>query len=83
MTDHQFSPHLPVILSPPLPPGWSVQVEPQLANEEKVLAWLETDLDAQLYFSSGLVVITNKRLLAKEGGKAIWHDWPYRSGLRL
>ncbi|WON74698.1 ABC transporter transmembrane domain-containing protein [Nitrosospira sp. Is2] len=66
-----------------LPVAWAAQVEPRLSPEEKVLAWLETDLDAQLDFSSGLVIVTNKRLLAKTGSDANWQDWPYRRGLRL
>ncbi|HEV7929817.1 MAG TPA: ABC transporter ATP-binding protein [Nitrosospira sp.] len=73
----------PNISVPVLPVAWAGQVELQLSPEEKVLAWLETDLDAQLYFSSGVVVVTNKRLLAKTGSNAEWRDWPYRPGLRL
>lgn len=68
---------------PVLPLAWAAQVESQLSPEEKVLAWLQTDLDAQLYFSSGMVVVTNKRLLAKTGSDAGWRDWAYRPGLRL
>jgi ATP-binding cassette, subfamily B, bacterial len=74
---------LPNISFPVLPSAWAAQVESQLSREEKVLAWLETDLDARLYFSSGLAVVTNKRLLAKTGSDAKWRDWPYRRGLRL
>ena len=65
MTDPDLSVTLPTgvsseISSPVLPLTWAAQVESQLLDEERVLAWLETNLDAQLYFSSGLVVVTNQ-----------------------
>lgn len=69
-----------------LPSAWTAQVESQLFAEEKVLAWLETDLDAQLHFSSGLVVVTNRALLASPGAAqegAAWRRWIYQPGLRL
>jgi len=88
MTDSQLSAlpptsASPAISSPPVPSAWKRQVESQLADGENVLAWLETDLDDRLHFSSGFVVVTTKRLLAREGGSAIWHEWPYRISLRL
>lgn len=69
-----------------LPSAWTAQVESQLFAEEKVLAWLETDLDVQLHFSSGLVVVTNRALLASQGAAqegAVWRRWVYQPGLRL
>ncbi|WP_371130410.1 ABC transporter ATP-binding protein [Nitrosospira multiformis] len=69
-----------------LPSAWAAQVESQLLAEEKVLAWLETDLDTQLHFSSGLVVVTNQALLASPGAAqegAAWRRWVYQPGLRL
>ena len=66
-----------------LPPTWAIQVQSQLANEERVLAWLEIDLNAQLHFASGLVVITNQRLLSRSSTDATWQDWAYRQGLML
>ena len=59
------------------------QIETQLASGEKVLAWLETDLDARLHFSSGLIVVTNHRFLVKMAEDNSWHVWFYRQGLRL
>ncbi len=88
MTDPDLSVTLPTgvspeISSPVLPLTWATQVESQLLDEERVLAWLETNLDAQLYFSSGLVVVTNKRLLGKTGSDVNWQDWAYRPKLLL
>jgi ATP-binding cassette subfamily B protein len=73
----------PNITFPVLPVEWAAQVALQLSPEEKVLAWLKTDLDAELYFSAGMVVVTNKRLLAKTESNDGWLDWAYRRGLRL
>ncbi len=66
-----------------LPDIWRAELEPQLADEEEVLAWLELDLDAQLHFTRGLVVVTNHRLLAKGSEEAAWRDWAYGNGLVL
>ena len=66
-----------------LSPAWATQVESQLVDGEKVLAWLETDLDAQLNFTSGLLVVTNLRLLSRSSTDAPWQDWTYRQGIML
>lgn len=69
-----------------LPSAWVAQVESQLSAEEKILAWLETNLDAQLHFASGLVVVTSRRLLASPGTDqkgAVWRKWTYQPELRL
>ena len=50
-------------VAPALPAAWSAAVESRLSREEKVAAWLETDLNGRLHFDPGLVVVTNKRLL--------------------
>ena len=49
----------------PLPITWQPVVEAHLKTEEKVLAWLEIDLNARLRFAKGLVVLTSQRLLAR------------------
>ena len=67
----------------PLPPAWLTQVEIQLAREEKVLAWLELDLNIQLMFSPGLVVLTNLRLLAKAADEEPWQSYPYCTAMKL
>ena len=50
----------------PLPITWQPVVEAHLKTEEKVLAWLEIDLNARLRFAKGLVVLTSQRLLARQ-----------------
>ncbi|MDP2155015.1 MAG: ABC transporter, partial [Sulfuricella sp.] len=66
-----------------LPDAWRAEVESQLANEEEILAWLEIDLDVRLHFTQGLVVVTDRRLLARGFEETAWRDWTYRKGLVL
>jgi len=59
-----------------------------LAPEENVLASLEVDLDHQLRFRPGRLVLTDKRLLEHVAGAAGvspqgWREWPLREGLSL
>src|SRR5687767_587380 len=74
---------LPDAAAPALPSAWIAAVESRLSQEEKVTAWLETDLNGRLHFDPGLVVVTNKRLLVKAGESATWQEWNYRPGLAL
>ena len=70
--------------SPPaLPAGWSERAQSQLADDEKILAWLEIDLDATLQFTAGMLLVTSERLLAKSSASGNWRSWPYRRGLTL
>ena len=47
----------------------------QLATEENVLCALSVDLDQQLCFAPGLLVLTNRRLLSRQGANG-WSSWP-------
>lgn len=73
--------------APALPATWMAAVESRLSREEKVAAWLETDLNGRLHFDPGLIVVTNKRLLvqaeAGAGAEATLQEWSYRPGLTL
>jgi ATP-binding cassette subfamily B protein len=66
-----------------LPERWTTDVASRLAPDESVLAWLETDLDAHLRFASGIVLLTNRRLLAHGPGEVSWSEWPCGAGLEL
>ena len=66
-----------------LPPHWAAEVGSRLEAGESVQAWLETDLDARLYFAPGLIVLTERRLLARAGGDLNWQSWPLAAGQRL
>ena len=66
-----------------LPDAWKDDAGSRLQGGETALACLELDLDAQLRFGKGIVVVTDRRLLARTGGNTEWQAWPYRQQLRL
>ncbi len=66
-----------------LPAHWLAQVEKNLLTGENVLSSVEVDLDARLRFTKGIIVVTEKRLLARAPGETTWQHWSYRPGLRL
>ncbi|RIX44729.1 MAG: ABC transporter ATP-binding protein [Rhodocyclales bacterium GT-UBC] len=68
---------------PALPDRWAADVEAKLLVGEKTQAWIEIDLDNRLQFSSGLVIVTNQRLLARNPASTDWQEWPLRPELSL
>ncbi|OIQ79348.1 putative ABC transporter ATP-binding protein [mine drainage metagenome] len=66
-----------------LPDPWRHEAELRLRSGENVLAWLEVDLNAQLHFSPGLVIITDQRVLARADAVSAWQDWPYHPGMAM
>ncbi|NMM12192.1 MAG: ATP-binding cassette domain-containing protein [Rhodoferax sp.] len=65
-----------------IPADWRLDVQAQLSTGENVLATLEVDLDTQLRFINGLVLVTNQRLLSR-APDSTWRAWAYRPGLTL
>lgn len=76
-------PALPDLPGTAVPDRWRVEVDARLVAGERVLAWLALDLDARLRFAEGLVVVTDRRLLARAPADAAWHDWPMAPGQEL
>ncbi|WP_217907229.1 ABC transporter ATP-binding protein [Janthinobacterium sp. PC23-8] len=76
---------VPAVTTPAtaLPDHWLAQVEKHLLAGENVLTGVEVDLDARLRFTKGIIVVTEKRLLARTPGQTEWQHWSYRPGLRL
>ncbi|MGK5078332.1 ABC transporter ATP-binding protein [Janthinobacterium sp. HLX7-2] len=66
-----------------LPEHWLAEVESKLSPGENVLSSVEVDLDARLRFTKGIIVVTEKRLLARSPGESTWESWSFRPGLRL
>lgn len=54
---------------------WRDELAGRLHADELVLGWFEPDLDADLRFAEGLVVLTDSRLLAA-GADGAWSSWP-------
>ncbi|HZZ28634.1 MAG TPA: ABC transporter transmembrane domain-containing protein [Pirellulales bacterium] len=71
----------------------------EIPEDETLIGWFETDLDNQLHYASGLVVVTNRRILALaptspvlptthptpklNGHPGMWQNWPLTSDLKL
>ncbi|MES2877980.1 MAG: ABC transporter ATP-binding protein [Pseudomonadota bacterium] len=65
-----------------IPADWHPEVRAQLQTNENVLAVLEVDLSTKLRFTSGLVLVTNQRLLSRSPD-ATWQVWAYQPDLQL
>ncbi|QRX81975.1 ABC transporter ATP-binding protein [Glaciimonas sp. PAMC28666] len=84
MTSEYLSPITPSqSVTQSMPDRWSIEVAAQLAPDEKIAAWLELDIDSTLHFTRGLVVVTDRRVLAKMASDADWTHWSYSAGLSL
>ena len=66
-----------------LPPAWRDEVHALLRGAERPLAGLEIDLDAQLRFRAGRVLVTDQRVLARAAESSTWQEWPLAPGLEL
>jgi ATP-binding cassette subfamily B protein len=66
-----------------VPALWQAELAIVLKEREEIEYCLELDLDARLRFGKGLVVVTDRRVLARAPGEAAWRDWVYRPGLAL
>ncbi len=66
-----------------LPASWQAELAIVLKEREEIEYCLELDLDARLRFGKGLVVATDRRVLARAPGEAVWRDWVYRPGLAM
>ncbi|HYR24896.1 MAG TPA: ABC transporter, partial [Aquabacterium sp.] len=54
-----------------------------LVPGENVLASLTVDLDAQLRFAEGQLVLTDQRILSRAAGQTTWRAWPLSPSLSL
>ncbi|MFS2003886.1 ABC transporter ATP-binding protein [Duganella sp. CT11-25] len=66
-----------------LPERWRSEIQAQLSQGENVVSALEVDLDQQLRFSKGIILVTEGRLLARAPGESHWHAWPFAKDLTL
>ncbi|MBZ2209845.1 cyanophycin metabolism-associated ABC transporter [Massilia soli] len=82
-TEQQIPPAFLVPAPIFIPDAWQSEVEKKLSSGENALSALEVDLDTRLRFGRGLVVVTNRRLLARAAGETSWNEWQFRDGLSL
>ncbi len=66
-----------------LPDKWRSEIVAVLGEGESVISCLELDLNLQLRFDQGLVVLTDRKLLARAAGDTTWQQWEFRPGLQL
>ncbi|MBU1237410.1 MAG: ABC transporter ATP-binding protein/permease [Gammaproteobacteria bacterium] len=66
-----------------LPEMWRIATADFLDADEQVAAWLEPDLDGKLRFARGLIVVTDRRIVARAADGAAWQSWDIRPGLIL
>ena len=66
-----------------LPAQWRDKVRADIVGQERVVAWLATDLDARLHFANGLVVLTDQALLAWMPDEQSPARYAIRDGLEL
>ncbi len=66
-----------------LPAAWHAALAPRLAAGERVLAVLETDLDARLRFRPGVVAVTDRQVLALSPDDDNPDAWPRTPTLAL
>jgi ATP-binding cassette subfamily B protein len=71
-----------------LPESWRARLASGLEPGEVVLDWFEPDLEAGLRFGDGLVVLTDRRILAMHPGQADgqgdrWRSWPLAEVLSI
>lgn len=66
-----------------IPEPWREEIAAALSKGDCVIACLELDLTPLLHFGHGVVVLTERQLLAKTPGETDWKRWDLRPGLRL
>ena len=66
-----------------LAPEWRDELAAQLLDGENILTAVEVDLDAHLRFAKGLVVVSNRRILARAPAETVWNAWDFRAGLTM
>jgi ATP-binding cassette subfamily B protein len=71
------------IASPSSTPASWHKLHAELRKDEIILAHLDLDLDPRLHFVTGIVVLTDQRLLARYQDDAAWQAWDYHAGLAL
>ncbi len=59
-----------------VPAAWQ-NIHAELGKDENLLAHLELDLDPELYFAPGIVVLTTLRLLSRYRDDTVWQAWPH------
>jgi ATP-binding cassette subfamily B protein len=76
-------PSRPPIAATAMPDSWRGEIVVAVGERENVIACLELDLNLRLRFDRGIIVLTDRRLLAKAPGDPDWKSWDFRADLVL
>ena len=66
-----------------IPSLWRQELQSQVRPGENVLTALQVDLDTQLHFAQGLLVLTTQRLLGRTSQGSAWQAWEYGQDTQL
>lgn len=66
-----------------VPERWRSKIVAEMDAGEIVVSSLELDLNSRLHFDEGMMVLSNRRLIAISPGEGVVKHWEYRSGLVL
>ena len=66
-----------------LPESWRSGIVAATVDQETVTGWLELDLNRQLRFEPGIVVLTDRQLLAKALSDSQWQSWDIQAKMVL
>lgn len=66
------------LFSAELPAHWQDSLAHQIKPDEKIVAVLTPDIQADLTFGIALLVLTNERLLSKKDTHGAWDVWPLK-----
>lgn len=66
-----------------VPESWRNEIAANSEAGESVIACLEIDLNLRLHFDQGIVVLTDRHLLAKTTSDTDWKRWDLHPGLTL
>jgi ATP-binding cassette, subfamily B, bacterial len=66
-----------------VPAAWQAELNARLEPREAVRACFEPDLDQNLRYTTGLVVLTDRHVLAAPAPGAAWELWPLSTAMTL
>ena len=67
----------------PVSDAWHKALQTHLSEQEKIHAFLETNLDEQLNFTKHLILLTNRRLISLAWPTLDFAEYPLGEGLSL
>ena len=66
-----------------MPESWRSEIVAATADQETVIGWIELDLNLSLRFEPGIIVLTDRQLLAKSLSDSEWQRWEIQTNLVL